>query len=162
MAQFRNFYRCARCSHEWTDEWRRNATTTARTVVRGICRRTKAKMWRTTMNNISALTKTQRIRELNDALRTTFVGGKVMLTAGVDALPPEEKATVLQKVRTFTDFNTDNDPHGEHDMVFVEVQGERYFAKCDYYDLNLEYGSEDPSDPAKTTRVLTIGHMSDY
>jgi DNA-directed RNA polymerase subunit RPC12/RpoP len=21
MALFRNFYRCARCSHEWTDEW---------------------------------------------------------------------------------------------------------------------------------------------
>jgi hypothetical protein len=60
---------------------RRNATTTARTVVRGICRRTKAKMWRTTMNNISALTKTQRIRELNDQLRRTFTGGKVMLTA---------------------------------------------------------------------------------
>jgi hypothetical protein len=83
-------------------------------------------------------------------------------TAGVDALPPQEKAAVLSKVRTFTDFNGDNDPHGEHDMVFVEVQGERYFAKCDYYDLNLEYGSEDPSDPTKTTRVLTIGHMSDY
>jgi len=21
MALFRNYYRCARCSHEWTDEW---------------------------------------------------------------------------------------------------------------------------------------------
>jgi DNA-directed RNA polymerase subunit RPC12/RpoP len=21
MARFRNYYRCARCGHEWTDEW---------------------------------------------------------------------------------------------------------------------------------------------
>jgi DNA-directed RNA polymerase subunit RPC12/RpoP len=21
MAWFRNYYRCARCNHEWTDEW---------------------------------------------------------------------------------------------------------------------------------------------
>jgi acetylornithine/succinyldiaminopimelate/putrescine aminotransferase len=112
--------------------------------------------------NTTASDRVARIRELNDALRTTFGGGKVMLTAGVDALPTEEKAAVLSKVQTFADFNTDNDPHGEHDMVFVEVRGQRYFAKCDYYDLSLEYGSEDPSDPTKTTRVLTIGHMSDY
>jgi Protein of unknown function (DUF3768) len=44
----------------------------------------------------------------------------------------------------------------------VTVEGERYFWKVDYYDLTMDCGSEDPSDPAVTTRVLTIGHMSDY
>jgi hypothetical protein len=29
----------------------------------------------------------EKIRELNDAFRTTMTGGRVMLTAGVDALP---------------------------------------------------------------------------
>src|SRR5437879_1069039 len=97
---------------------RPSATTTARAAVRDTCRRTRAKTWRRTMtNNIAALAKTQRIRLLNDTFRTTFVGGKVMLTAGVDALPAEEKAMVLSKVRAFADFNGDNDPHGEHDFV---------------------------------------------
>jgi len=44
----------------------------------------------------------------------------------------------------------------------VSVEGERYFFKVDYYDLTMEFGSQDPSDPTVTTRVLTIGHMSDY
>ena len=31
--------------------------------------------------------KTDRIRALNDAFRRTFVGGAVMITAGVEAMP---------------------------------------------------------------------------
>src|SRR5690242_11257442 len=52
-----------------------------------------------------------RIRQLNDAFRTTFVGGLVVMTAGVDALPSEVKARVLQAVRDFRDFDEGNDPH---------------------------------------------------
>ena len=36
--------------------------------------------------------KTARIRELNDAFRRTFAGGKVVMTAGVYALPDMVKA----------------------------------------------------------------------
>ncbi len=38
-----------------------------------------------------------------------------MMTAGIDALPDNEKAAVLSKVRTFNAFDRENDPHGEHD-----------------------------------------------
>jgi hypothetical protein len=106
--------------------------------------------------------RSQRIAQLNDALRKTFTGGKVMLTAAVDALDPGTKAEVLSAVRSFDRFDGDNDPHHEHDMAFFEVKGARYFFKMDYYDKSLEFGSEDPADPAQTTRVLTIGEASDY
>jgi Protein of unknown function (DUF3768) len=114
------------------------------------------------MNSVPDLTKTQRIQLLNDSLRTTFDGGRVMLMAGVDALPDNEKAAVLSKVRTFADFNGDNDPHGEHDFVNIAHDGTTYFAKIDYYSPDMQGGSEDPTDPTKTTRVLTIMRADEY
>jgi Protein of unknown function (DUF3768) len=103
-----------------------------------------------------------RIRELNDVFRKTFSGGRVLLTSGVDALTDADKAALLDKVRTFDDFNRDNDPHGEHDFVDIEHDGEKYFAKLDYYAADMEGGSEDPSDPSKTVRVLTIMRADEY
>ena len=114
------------------------------------------------MRDVTKSDKLARIRQLNDQLRQHFTGGKVMLTAAVAALDEETKAKVLSAVRTFDQFNEDNDPHHEHDFVAVEVEGRRYFAKTDYYDKTMEYGSEDPSDPAVTSRVLTIMNAGDY
>lgn len=108
------------------------------------------------------LSRSGKIAELNDNLRRTFSGGKVLLTAAVDGLDPGVKAEVLSAVRAFDKFDGDNDPHHEHDMAFFEVKGGRYFFKVDYYDRSMEFGSEDPSDSARTTRVLTIGEASDY
>jgi hypothetical protein len=102
------------------------------------------------------------IRTLNDAFRTTMTGGRVMMTAGVDALPSDVKAMVIRRVATFTAFTADNDPHGEHDFGSFELGGRKFFFKLDYYDLAVEFGSEDPADPNKTTRVLTIMLAEEY
>jgi hypothetical protein len=106
--------------------------------------------------------KTDRIRELNDAFRRTFVGGAVMITAGVEATPVDQRRSLLQKVRSFDAFSEDNDPHTERDFGAVDEGGERFFWKIDYYDLKTEYGSPDPADPAVTTRVLTIMRADEY
>ena len=103
-----------------------------------------------------------RIRELNDRFRTTMTGGQVLMTTGVNVLPSDVKAMVIQRVATFTDFNADNDPHGEHDFGSFTLAGRKFFFKIDYFDAKMEYGSEDPTDPAKTTRVLTIMHAEEY
>jgi uncharacterized protein DUF3768 len=103
-----------------------------------------------------------KIRSLNDAFRTTMTGGRVVMTAGVDALPSDVKAMVIRNVATFSDFTPENDPHGEHDFGNFEVAGHKFFWKIDYYDVAMEFGSEDPTDPAVTTRVLTIMLASEY
>lgn len=104
----------------------------------------------------------ERIRELNDAFRRTFQGGRVMMTPGVVELPDCVKAEVLSKVASFDSFTEDNDPHGEHDFGSFELVGRKFFWKIDYYDRELEYGSENPADPEQTARVLTIMLASEY
>ena len=104
----------------------------------------------------------ERIRKLNDSFRESFVGGRVVITEGVDALSPEIKTEVLRTVRTFNRFDRDNDPHGEHDFGNFEIAGERLFFKVDYYNPEMDGGSEDPADPAKTTRVLTVMKAEEY
>src|ERR1700680_1943070 len=104
----------------------------------------------------------EKIRALNDAFRTTMTGGRVMMTAGVDALPSDVKAMVIRRVATFSDFTPDNDPHHEHDFGNFTLAGRKFFWKIDYYDADMRFGSEDPADPAKTTRVLTIMLTSEY
>jgi hypothetical protein len=103
-----------------------------------------------------------KIRELNDRFRTTMTGGRVMMTAGVDALPSDVKAMVIRRVATFMAFTADNDPHAEHDFGSFELAGRKLFFKVDYFDSAMEFGSEDPADPSKTTRVLTIMLAEEY
>ena len=112
--------------------------------------------------NIQTADRAPRIKELNDAFRRSFVGGRVMLTAGVDALPSDVKAMAIRKVSTFDAFDADNDPHREHDFGAFDLAGRRFFWKIDYYDRGCRYGSEDPSDPEQTTRVLTIMLAEEY
>jgi hypothetical protein len=106
--------------------------------------------------------RTDRIRTLNDAFRRTFVGGAVMVTQGVEAMPLDQRRSLLQKVRSFETFSEENDPHAEHDFGAVDEAGERFFWKIDYYDRKTEFGSPDPADPAVTTRVLTIMRADEY
>ena len=69
--------------------------------------------------------KQARIRALNDELRRTFQGGRVLQTRGIQALGPDLVAQVHEKVRTFAAFTPENDPYGEHDFGSFELQGRR-------------------------------------
>jgi hypothetical protein len=44
----------------------------------------------------------------------------------------------------------------------IDLAGQTYFFKVDYYAPDMDGGSEDPADPAKTTRVLTIMRADEY
>ena len=114
------------------------------------------------MNDTDALKPAHRIRVLNDNFRTTFVGGQVVMTQGVAELPLDLKARIILAVQSFANFDAENDPHGEHDFGSFELAGETYFFKVDYYSPDLTSGSEDPADPEKTARVLTIMRADEY
>jgi hypothetical protein len=112
---------------------------------------------------MTSISSASRIRDLNDAMRNTGISsGKWMMTAGVQALGPDFVLLAMRAVQTFSAFTEDNDPYGERDFGAFDLAGERLFWKIDYYDQNLEYGSDDPADPTVTTRVLTIMLASEY
>ena len=108
------------------------------------------------------MSQTDRIRDLNDAFRRTFTGGRVVITRGIAALPATDQATILEKVRTHAAFEPENDPHGEHDFGAFDHGSVRIFWKIDAYDRALAYGSSDPADPSVTTRVLTVMLAEEY
>ena len=102
------------------------------------------------------------IARLNDLLRKTMLGGKWLLTSGVNALPEDQVAEVIMAVRTFNNFNADNDPFGERDFGKIEIGGYKFYWKVDYYDKAMEFASNDPSDPAVTCRVITVMLADEY
>lgn len=106
--------------------------------------------------------KTAKIRELNDQLRTTGSGGKVMLTRAVAALPPQTLSALISAIRSFDEFTSATDRYGERDFGSVSLRDETYFFKIDVYDINLEFGSPDPADETVSRRVLTIMTAADY
>ena len=110
----------------------------------------------------SAKPKAEAVRVLNDNFRTTFIGGQVLMTSGVNELPVDVKAQALLMVKDFKEFTTNNDPYGEHDFGVIEIGDQTVYWKIDYYDQNCQFGSEDPADPEKTTRVLTIMLAHEY
>ena len=107
-------------------------------------------------------TKAMTIRNLNDFFRRHFIGGTVVLTSGINAMPEEQRRSILRKVRDFSDFTEDNDPHDERDFGAVDEGGVRCFWKIDYFNRDMTSGSPDPADDVITTRVLTIMLADEY
>lgn len=115
---------------------------------------------------------TQHIAELNDLFRSQLmmplffreiiVPGKVVVTAGVNCMSALDKLEIFFKVRDFNHFTEDNDPYGERDFGAFTHHGQKFFWKFDYYALDMQHGSEDPTDLTKTLRVLTIMLAEEY
>ena len=96
------------------------------------------------------------IATLNDNFRKSFIGGQVLLTAGIAAMSSEDKANIISMVQNFNDFTEDNNVYGERDFGSFDYKGEKILWKIDYYDLNNQYHSENPANPDINNRILTI------
>jgi hypothetical protein len=112
--------------------------------------------------NTPVLSTSDRIRTLNDHARRTFSGCAIMITPTVQELGDEGKAQLLSAVREFDQFDADNDPHHEHDFGAIELHGQKWFWKFDYYAPDMRMGSDDPAYIENTRRVLTIMHANEY
>jgi len=124
----------------------------------------------------AVLTRAERIARLNDlARRAMGIACVVVATEGVRALPEADQSRLRELVETFDAFTPDNDPYGERDFgaIYQGLDGVwstsppvdvavTVFWKIDAYDRALQFGSEDPADPAVTRRVLTIMLASEY
>ncbi len=102
------------------------------------------------------------IKTLNDNLRKSFIGGRVILTHGINVKTPRDIARILAKVRNFNNFTKANDPYNEHDFGSFDYNGEKIYWKIDYYDKSYQYLSENPANPEVTNRVLTVMLADEY
>ena len=98
-----------------------------------------------------------KIAALNDAHRRSMQGCTV--TKGIVAMGSAANE-VFVGVRDYVAFTEDNDPYGEHDFGSFSVAGNKVFWKIDYYDQQLQYGS-DPLD-LECRRVITIMLAEEY
>jgi Protein of unknown function (DUF3768) len=103
------------------------------------------------------------IARLNDQFRKNPMRyGRLMLTTGVNAKGQDFVARVLRCIASYENFPHGDDPYGENDFGAFALDGERIFFKVDYFDPTMEVGSEDPSDPTKTVRVMTVMLADEY
>ena len=152
---FRNYYHCAGCGHHWSDVWPAQCEDDCLE-----CGARHVSPYKS--DDVAEIDRAKKIAELNDAFRKTLSGGQVLMTPGVSDLPPMVIATAVQKMAEFDEFTTDNDPHREHDFGSFELCNRKFFWKIDYYGPTCDVGSEDPADPTKTTRVLTLMLAHEY
>ena len=81
---------------------------------------------------------------------------RLMMTKGVACLAEDKLLQLFKSFREFEKFEPGNDPYGERDFIALEVGGEKYFLKMDYFDDSFMYFREDGN------RVITIMQANEY
>lgn len=115
------------------------------------------------------------IRKQNDKFRKEMclngvcpsVPGQVVITLGVSHWIESGDANLRQlelltAIANFNDFTEGNDPYEEYDFGILEIEGETFNWKINYFDRDYQMGSESPANLKVTRRVLTIMLSSEY
>ena len=63
-----------------------------------------------------------KIGELNDLLRTTGRGGRMMMTRGVQALGEKSVANIITAIRAFDKFTKDNERVAQRNLTPARSQ----------------------------------------
>ena len=105
---------------------------------------------------------TNEIALQNDNFRKHLSQGTLVLTQGIRSNTKEDLEAIITKVRTFDNFDENNDPYGERDFGAFDYKGKKIFWKIDYYNQEFLYLSPDVSNPRVTNRVLTTMYAEEY
>ena len=111
---------------------------------------------------VPAKNQSERIRELNDAFRTTLIGGRVVLSAGVRILSECLRRRVMRTLQSSRALRSFGKPNPEHESGTFTVQDIEFYWTIDYYDSTPEFAVRDPSDQVSTKRVLTLMLSSEH
>ena len=95
--------------------------------------------------------------------------GIVNFTRGFVGLPIGIQQQIIKKIRNFSEFNSGNDPHKEHDFGSVQIEGHpKVFWKIDYYpDATCEFDPDsdwgaDEKDFWTAYRIMTVMLAEEY
>jgi hypothetical protein len=99
------------------------------------------------------------VRGLNDRLRQTSTGGRVVLSPCVLSLPPEKVSELLDRVRTFTAFEPENEE--SHEFGQFQLAGHAYCFELECVSRSRD-GSVNSGSAGKATRVLTVMRVDEY
>ena len=118
---------------------------------------------------------THHTQRLNDLARTRpeTVNATWHITRGVahlltgenppadqpEAYAPERTAALRDALALFKDWDSGNDPYGEHDFGALELFGARLFFKIDLYE---DTSVKSKNDPSSVKRVLTVMLAEEY
>lgn len=122
----------------------------------------------TKRNGARVSARTRRIASLNDQLRKNPFDrqyGQVLISAGIAAKGETFQQHVLAAISAMTpkDYKKGNDPYKERDFNAFTVAGRLCLYKIDYYQKDDQRRmSEDPADPQKTDRVMTVMFANEY
>ena len=112
---------------------------------------------------------TSPIRALNDEFRRAGPAlgrwkfeGLWLFSPGVQAQGIAFLWQTLSEVQRFDTFTANSDPHGVHDFGAFELQGEEVLWKIDYLERGSQFVAYDPSDNARTCRIITIMLADEY
>lgn len=109
------------------------------------------------MIDLATVNRIKMIAAKNDFYRGMAVD--VRMTNGV-LYGITQHIELMKAIETYSDFDEDNDPYGEHDFGSLVWEGQKIFWKIDYYDQELKYWC-DPLDP-NCRRFMTIMLAEEY
>jgi len=108
----------------------------------------------------------EQLAHINDTIRMNLckfrcnahvegVYGQLMFTRNVIDILGDKITVLLQAVGSFNEFTEDNNPHHENDFGKIDLFGNTWFWKFDYYDKDLQYFGHH-------AHVLTVMLAEDY